>query len=93
MIENIVNGHVEVRRLVHRDVERIKIVVIDQKSNKIRFCTRNHIQMIFLKREYANRTNQNMRTMRFLYEGRHIGTRDTAQSLDIIEVCQKQIGG
>ena len=76
----------------------IKIKVVNQNANQVMFRVKKSIQMKKLMRSFAQRTNVNLKELRFFYDGVRIKERDTPESLrmannDMIDLFSKQDGG
>ncbi|KAJ1368269.1 C4-methyl sterol oxidase 1 [Parelaphostrongylus tenuis] len=79
-------------------VKYIKLKVVSQDSNVVKFRVRNRMAMSKLKRSYADRTGVAVSSLRFIFDGRPIRDDDTPETLDLqdddmIEVYQEQLEG
>ncbi|KAJ1353161.1 C4-methyl sterol oxidase 1 [Parelaphostrongylus tenuis] len=79
-------------------VEYIKLKVVSQDSNLVKFRLKTRMAMGKLKRSYADRIGVAVSSLRFIFDGRPIRDDDTPETLDLqdddmIEVYQEQLEG
>ena len=82
------------------ETEYIKLKVVSQDSNEIRFRVKQTKQMGKLKKSYSKRVGVPLTSIRFLFDGRRINNDESMLALekemeedDVIEVYQEQDGG
>ena len=80
--------------------EYIKLKVVGQDSNEIRFRVKQTTQMGKLKKSYSERVGVPVTSLRFLFDGRRINDDESMLALEkemeedkVIEVYQEQDGG
>ena len=82
------------------DTEYIKLKVVGQDSNEIRFRVKQTTQMGKLKKAYSERVGVPVTSLRFLFDGGRITDDEPMLAFvkemeedDVIEVYQEQNGG
>ena len=82
------------------ETEYIKLKVVSQDSNEIRFRVKQTTQIGKLKKSYSERVGVPVTSLRFLFDGCRINDDESMLALekemeedDVIEVYQEQNGG